>query len=141
MKPPILFTLTVLVLFSCTYEEKSIEKTETTEIQQEEKEQGYPWTKDATRVAIAAIHQSIKNLEKPVEQREKNFPANPNNFPFHQTKFKKFEIVGYSTTSKSPDIYEIYFQPADEIISGPSIAVEINVKTKKALQVYMKPDA
>ncbi len=104
-------------------------------------EEGYPWSEDVTKAAIQAIHKSIKNLKKPENQRNKNFPANPYNMPFNHTKIEDFTIVGYSKSKSLSDVYQIHFQPKAEVILGPSITVEINVKTKEPMRVYMLPDA
>ena len=110
--------------------------------QQDELEEHYPWTKEVTRAAIDAIHLSIENTKKPENERDENFPSNPYNFAFTQTESSEFDIVGYATNDSENEIYWISFQPKSEmVISGPRITVEINIKTAKAIQVYMEADA
>ena len=110
--------------------------------QQDELEENYPWSKKVTEVAIDAILFSIENNKKPENERIPNFPSNPNNVPFTLTDSTDFEIAGYSTMEKESDIYWISFKPKSEMyISGPTIIVEINIETAKAIQVYMNADA
>lgn len=108
----------------------------------EQPEKNYPWNKNVTQAATEAILKSIANNKKPKTERDPNFPSNPYNFPFTQTDSTEFEIVGYSTMDKEKEIYWISFQPKSDMgISGPHITVEINIKTAKAIQVYMEADA
>jgi len=109
---------------------------------QDEFEEKYPWSKKVTQAAIDAIHFSIENSKKPENERDENFPSNPYNFPFTQTESTEFEIVGYTTMDNKKEICWISFQPKSKMeISGPRITVEINIKTAKAIQVYMEADA
>lgn len=110
--------------------------------QQDELEENYPWSKKVTEVAIDAILFSIENNKKPENERIPNLPSNPNNVPFTLTDSTEFEVVGYSTMEKENDTYWISFKPKSEMdISGPTIIVEINIETAKAIQVYMNADA
>lgn len=109
---------------------------------QDQLEENYPWSKKVTEAAIDAILFSIENNKKPENERNPNFPSNPNNVPFTQSDSTDFEIVGYSTMEKEKEIYWISFKPKSEMeISGPRITIEINIKTAKAIQVYMEADA
>ncbi len=101
----------------------------------------YPWTPEVTSAAISAIHRSIENLKQPGHNRDENFPANPFNMPFNQLEVKEYEIVGYSIQSDRPELVQINFQPKDVMNAGPNITVEINIKTKVPIRVYMSPDA
>jgi hypothetical protein len=108
----------------------------------DELEGNYPWNKNVTKAAIDAILLSISNSKKPENERDPNFPSNPYSFPFTQSDSTEFEIVGFSTMEEEKEIYWISFQPKSEMeISGPRITVEINIKTAKAIQVYMEADA
>ena len=135
---------TVFVIFSCSVRENETHNASSFEKKQElviEKEQNYPWTPKVTQAAIEAIHKSIRNLDKPEGQREKNFPADPYAFPFNQTEVQEYKIIGFSHSPETPDIYQIDFRPTDEIKSGPRITVEINIKTQKPLRVFMQADS
>ncbi len=104
-------------------------------------EENYPWSKKVTEAAIEAILLSIKNNKKPENERNPSFPSNPNNVPFILTDSTDFEIAGYST-KEDKEIYWISFVPKSEMLmSGPNIVVEINIRTAKAIQVYMNADA
>lgn len=141
MKNSIIILIVILTFTSCSNKKEKQKASEKAEIQKVNKEKDYPWTTDVTESAIKAIHKSILNVAKPENQREKNFPANLNNMEFNLTKIDEFSIVGYSTTADQSDIYKIDFQLTDKITSGPRITVEINIKTKEPLRVYMSPDA
>jgi hypothetical protein len=110
--------------------------------QQNQLEENYPWSKKVTEAAIDAILFAIENNKKPENERIPNFPSNPNNFPFTLNDSTDFEIAGYSTMEKENETYWISFKPKSEMLmSGPTIIVEINIKTAKAIQVYMNADA
>ncbi|WP_224996861.1 hypothetical protein [Cesiribacter sp. SM1] len=94
-----------------------------------------------TQAAVKAIHKSVENLNKPEGQQEKNFPADPYGFPFNQTEVQEYKIIGYSNSQEAPEIYQIDFRPANDIKTGPRITVEINIKTKEAIRVFMQADA
>lgn len=105
-------------------------------------DENYPWNRDVTDAAIDAIRLSIENCKKPEKDRSPNFPSNLYSFPFNLTDSTEFVVVGYSTIDGNNEIYHISFMPGSEIqASGPSIVVEMNIKTKKAIQVYMQADA
>lgn len=61
--------------------------------------------------------------------------------PFIRKQKTDFEIVGYNSSESNPEIYRIDFHPKNEYESGPRFTVEINIKTEKAIRVYMTPDA
>jgi|SRR5690554_938060 len=104
-------------------------------------EENYPWSKEVTEAAIDAILLSIENIRKPENERNSSFPSNPNNVPYTLTDSPDFEIAGFSTKGDN-EIYWISFVPKSEMLmSGPSIIVEINIRTAKAIQVYMSADA
>jgi len=113
------------------------------EIYENEMELNYPWKQQITKIAISAIERSIKNLSLPKQQRDRNFPSDPGpyNVPFTQTKIIEFEIIGYSFSESTADIYHIEFRPQNEICCGNRITVEINIKTNKVFRVYMQADA
>ncbi|GGG30695.1 hypothetical protein GCM10011323_37710 [Pontibacter amylolyticus] len=131
----------ILSVSSCSFVGNEKNRSEYSAIYQSQQEQKFPWTEDVTQVAVEAIHRSVKNMKNPKKEREKNFPADPYRFPFNQTEIKEYEIVGYSNSSVEPEIYKIEFRPAGESRLGPRITVEMNIKTKKALKVYMQADA
>ncbi|WP_139856815.1 hypothetical protein [Aequorivita sinensis] len=109
---------------------------------QDKSEENYPWSKEVTEAAIDAILFSIENNKKAENERNPNFPSNPNNVPFTLTDSTEFEIAGYSTIDEEKETYWISFKRKSEMLmSGPSIIVEINIKTAKAIQVYMNADA
>lgn len=103
-------------------------------------EEKYPWDNIVTNAAINAIHLSINNFINDI--KDGNFPSSPGpfNVPFQQNEITKFEIIGYSYSESNPDIYEIEFQPVNIKGSGNRITVQINIKTKEALKVYMQAD-
>lgn len=103
-------------------------------------EKNYPWRKQISKIAIEAILESIDNINKNPNYKG-NFPTNVNDMSFVRKEKTNFEIVGYSTSDAKPDIYKIDFQPKTEFGPGPRFTVEINIKTEKALKVYMTPDA
>jgi hypothetical protein len=105
-----------------------------------EKEPNFPWSKNITQVAIQAILNSIENL-KQNQNYKGNFPTDINNMPFARQQKADFEIVGYSSSATNPEIYQIDFHPKNEYKSGQRFTVEINIKTEKAIRVYMTPDA
>lgn len=105
-----------------------------------EKEPNFPWSKNITKVAIQAIMNSIDNVNKN-QYYKGNFPTDINNMPFVRQQKTDFEIVGYSSSETNPEIYRIDFHPKNEYKSGPRFTVEINIKTEKAIRVYMTPDA
>lgn len=106
----------------------------------DEQEEDYPWTKEITEIATDAILYSIENVSKPISDKDINFPTDLYNMPFLLTEKKKYQIIGYSFGDSS-NINEIEFQPIGEYKSGPRITVDIDIKNKRALRVYMKPDA
>ena len=103
----------------------------------------YPWPPEVTSVAIDAINLSIRNLKLLKKARHRNFPRSPGpyNFPFTQNELVEVSITGFSYSVSRPKVYEIDFMPAGELGSGNRISVIIDVKKKKAIMVYMKPDA
>jgi len=104
----------------------------------------WPWTEEITEIAVQAILTSIDNINNPELPHDSNFPTDINNMPFYQTEKTEFDIVGYKYPSKEKltGIYTIDFQPKNrEYKSGPRITVEVNIKEKKAIRVYMTPDA
>ena len=110
------------------------------DVQENNLNKEYPWNKKVTQVALEAIKLSINNLKRPEKERDQNFPSNPFGHQFSQTEFTNFVILGY--IKKNSETYLISFRPKSEVeTSGPSIAVEMNVKTIKAIQVYMVADA
>ena len=137
-------TLTVLILSSCSAKDNEAHNTSPSEKQQElqiKKDEHYPWTVDVMQAAVEAIHKSIRNFNKPEGQREKSFPADPFDFPFNQTEVQEYRITGYSHRQETPEIYQIDFKPVNDVKSGPRITVEINIKTKEAIRVFMQADA
>ena len=141
MKKIIYQSLSVLLLTSCANDNNSVTNSTDKNNSPIEMEANYPWLKEVTKSAIAGIHKSIKNMSLPPDQRETNFPSDPMGMAFSITEIIKFEIVGYETSSAQNDIINISFQPSDEIISSPSVVVEINTTTCKVIRVYMSPDA
>ena len=105
-----------------------------------EMESNFPWSKQITKVAIQAILISIDNVNKN-QNYKGNFPTDINNMPFVRQQKTDFEIVGYSSYEANPVIYQIDFHPKNEYKSGPRFTVEIDIKTEKAIRVYMTPDA
>ena len=141
MKFSLMIVFATLTLTYCSKEAKLKNDFEFIESQEIQQEKGYPWTIEVTEVAVEAMHKSIENTSKPEKQRDKNFPADPYDMPFDLTDIEKLEIVGYSASTEQSDIYRISFQPMDDLKAGPNITVEINIKTKEPLRVYMTPDA
>ncbi|WP_337070083.1 hypothetical protein [Pontibacter sp. 13R65] len=137
----IYISIMILSVSSCSSVGNEKNPSEYSAIHQSQQELNYPWDKDVTQAAVEAIHRSVRNMKKPKKEREKNFPADLYSFPFNQTEIKEYEIVGYSNSSVEPEIYQIEFRPAGETRFGPRITVEMNVKTKEALRVYMQADA
>lgn len=133
--------IVALTMASCSSGPDAEDPIEREEIQPVQQEPGHPWTVDVTQAAIEAIHRSIKNMERPEDQRDPNFPSNDMNMPFQERSISDYTIVGYSHSEATPNIYTIDFQPSDEIIEGPSITVVIDTTTKQAIRVYMSPDA
>jgi hypothetical protein len=103
-------------------------------------EQNFPWSKQITKEAIQAILTSIDNINQN-QNYKGNFPTNINDMPFVRHVKADFEIIGYSSTKANPEIYKIDFHPKNEYKSGPQFTVEIDIKTEKAIRVYMTPDA
>lgn len=103
-------------------------------------EPNFPWSKNITKLAIQAIWNSIDNVTQN-QNYKGNFPTDINNMPFVRQQKSDFEIVGYSSSVKNPEIYQIDFHPKNEYKSGPRFTVEMNIKTEKAIRVYMTPDA
>lgn len=103
-----------------------------------EMETHFPWSKHITQVAIEAILNSIDNIN---QNYKGNFPTDNDNMPFVRRLKTEFEIIDYSLLETNPEIYRIVFHPKNEYKSGPSFSVEINIKTEKAIRVYMTPDA
>ncbi len=106
----------------------------------EEMEQNFPWSKQITKEAIQAILISIDNINQ-YQNYKGNFPTDIHDMPFVRQVKADFEIVGYSSSKANPEIYQIDFHPINEYISGPRFTVEMDIKTKKAIRVYMTPDA
>jgi hypothetical protein len=100
-----------------------------------------PWDNNITIEAVKAIHLSINNFVNNI--KNENFPAAPGpfNVPFVLKEIVDFVIIGYMVSEDNPDIYEIGFHPANFKGSAGRITVSINIKTSKALKVYMKADA
>jgi len=105
-----------------------------------EHEQDYPWTKNLTKNAIGAILTSIQNIKND-SLYQGDFPTDINNMPFVRKVNMGFVIVGYETSTSTPEFLEIDFHPKGEYISGPRFTVEINILTEQAMKVYMTPDA
>ncbi|MFC0878964.1 toxin-antitoxin system YwqK family antitoxin [Saccharicrinis sp. FJH2] len=100
----------------------------------------FPWTKSVTKTAIGAILTSIQNIKND-SLYHGNFPADINNMPFIRTKKSDFEIIGYETSTSTPEKLKIDFHPINEYKSGPRFTVEINIISEQAIRVYMTPDA
>jgi hypothetical protein len=103
-------------------------------------EQDYPWTKKVTKNAIGAILTSIENI-KTDSLYNGDFPTDLNNMPFVRKDKTDFEIVGYESSTSTPESLKIDFHPKDEYKSGPRFTVEMNILTEQAIKVYMTPDA
>lgn len=142
MKLQTLFILVTLTIVSCTnHPEETMKDTVNIKELDIKQENGYPWSKDITELAIQAIHRSIRNVQTG-NQDDKNFPSDPYYFTFSEDEIKRLRIAGFTTSTKPSNIYWISFEPTSEIeMSGPSIVVQINIQTKEVIQVYMSPDA
>ena len=108
--------------------------------EQVEMEQNFPWSKQITKTAIQAIINSIENKNKNPNYNG-NFPTNIYDTPFLTDTLKDFEIIGFSKSVSNPDIFKIDFHPKNKYKTGPRYIVELNIKTGKAIKVYMAPDA
>ncbi len=105
-----------------------------------EPELHFPWTKNITKNAIKAILISIENI-KMDSLYQGDFPSNLNNMRFVRKDKTNFEIVGYETSTSTPEFLKINFHPKGEYKSGPRFTVEMNIITEQAIKVYMTPDA
>jgi len=104
----------------------------------------YPWPDEITEIAFQAILTSIDNINNPELPHDSNFPTDIKNMPFSQREKIEFDIAGYeySLEEKPAVLYIIDFQPKNRNYkSGARITVEVNIKEKKAIRVYMRPDA
>ena len=105
-----------------------------------EPEVNFPWTKNVTNNAITAILTSIQNIKND-SLYHGDFPADINNMPFVRTIESDFTIIGYETSTSTPEKLKIDFQPLNEYKSGPRFTVEIDIISEQAIRVYMTPDA
>ena len=105
-----------------------------------ELEQDYPWTTNVTKNAIGAILTSIQNIKND-SLYQGDFPTDINNMPFVRKEKTEFVIIGYETSTSTPELLKIDFHPKDEYMSGPGFTVEINILSDQAIKVYMTPDA
>jgi hypothetical protein len=105
-----------------------------------EPELKFPWTKNVTENAITAILTSIQNIKND-SLYHGDFPTDVNNMPFFRTIKSDFAIIGYETSTSTPEKLKIDFQPLNEYKSGPRFTVEIDIISEQAIRVYMTPDA
>ena len=105
-----------------------------------EPEQNYPWTKNVTKNATGAILTSIQNNSND-SLYQGDFPTDIYNMPFVRKEKTDFVIVGYETSTSTPEFLKIDFHPKGEYKSGPRFTVEMNIITEQAIKVYMTPDA
>ena len=141
----IFIAITLLTIASCgQYEKNDNKATENNSLENRNdkprQKANHPWTESVTKKAEKAILTSIENIDKnPLYKGD--FPTDIYNMPFTRKKKTEFVVIGYETGTNEPSIYRIDFHPVNEYKSGPRYTVEINIKTEKAIRVYMTPDA